>query len=70
MAAPVRPLPRLKQLMEERGVSARAAAGIIRRSEGYLRRRLDADTYLLDLPLEEIVKLARYFGVPAHELGG
>lgn len=45
-------------------------ASVIGRSEGYLRKRLDADSYLLDLPVEELATLARFFGVPASELGG
>lgn len=70
MAAPIRPLPRLRQLMRDQNVSPAAAARFIGRSESYLRKRLDADTYLLDLPIEEITKLARFLGVPAAELGG
>lgn len=70
MAAPIRPLPRLKQAMRDQRVSVKAAARIIGRSEGYLSKRLKADTYLLDLPIEEVTKLARFLGVPPAELGG
>lgn len=70
MSAPIRPLPRLLQLMREQGVTTKTAARVIGRSETYLRRRLKADTYLLDLPIDEVERLAGFFGVPARELGG
>ncbi|MCP3731990.1 hypothetical protein M9978_16315 [Sphingomonas sp. MG17] len=56
--------------MRDNRVSVKAAAGIIGRSESYLSKRLKADTYLLDLPIEEITRLARFLGVPPSELGG
>lgn len=70
MAAPIRPLPRLLELMRDRRVTVKEAARIIGRSDSYLRKRLSADTYLLDLPIEEVTRLARYLGVPPGELGG
>ncbi|HET9510001.1 MAG TPA: hypothetical protein VFO80_02530 [Sphingomonas sp.] len=70
MSAPIRPLPRLLQLMREQGTTTRTAAGVIGRSETYLRKRLTADTYLLDLPIDEIALLAGFFGVRPEELGG
>lgn len=70
MAAPIHPLPRLKQLAREQGTSVRTMAKVIGRSEGYVRRRLDADTYILDLRGEELILLAAFFGVPVRELGG
>ncbi|MFD1786962.1 hypothetical protein ACFSC3_05190 [Sphingomonas floccifaciens] len=70
MSAPIRPLPRLLQLMREQGATTKTTAKIIGRSETYLRRRLKADTYLLDLPIDEIDRLAGFFGVQARELGG
>jgi hypothetical protein len=69
MAAPIRPLPRLLKAMNERQVSVRTAARVIGRSEGYLSKRLKADTYLLDLPVEEATRLGRFLGVPLAELG-
>lgn len=70
MPAPVRPLPRLLQLMREQGTTPRVAARVIGRSESYLRKRLKADSYLLDLPIEELDLLAGFHGVPVSELGG
>ncbi|SOB81170.1 hypothetical protein SAMN06297144_1434 [Sphingomonas guangdongensis] len=70
MTAPLRPLPRLKQLAREINVTVPTLARVIGRSETYFRKRWNADTYLLDLPGEEIETLARFFGVPASELGG
>lgn len=70
MAAPIRPLPRLKQLAAENGDTVVRLARVIGRSPTYLRSKLDRDTYLLDLRLPEIEKLARLYGVPASELGG
>ena len=70
MAAPIAPLPRLKQLMREGDVSVLMAARAIGRSDGYLRRRLDAHTHDLDLTGEELVKLAAFFNVDVRELDG
>lgn len=56
--------------MREQCVTVNAAAKVIRRSTPYLQKRLTTETYLLDLPVEEIDRLARFFGVPPAELGG
>lgn len=35
-----------------------------------MRKRYQADSYVLDLPIDELDKLAAFFGVPVRELGG
>ena len=70
MAAPLHPLPRLHQLARANSTSVKVLAGVIGRSESYMRRRFTADTYLLDLPIEELTLLAAFYGVPVSELGG
>lgn len=70
MARPLHPLPRLRQLATEQEISVSTLAGVISRSESYMRKRYQADSYLLDLPIDELDKLAAFFGVPVRELGG
>lgn len=70
MAAPIRPAPRLLQLCRRDDISIPILARAIGRSAGYLRRRLDGSTYLLDLRREERETLAGFFDVPVAELGG
>lgn len=70
MAAPLHPLPRLQQLAREHRHTVKVLAGVIGRSESYMRRRITADTYLLDLPIEELTLLADFYGVSVEELGG
>lgn len=43
---------------------------MVGRSESYLRKRLGADTFIFDLPVEEITVMAGFFGGPVRELGG
>ncbi len=70
MAAPVRPVPRLLDLCKRDGISIPTLARVIGRSEGYMRRRLDGSTYLLDVRRSEREVLAGFFAVPIAELGG
>lgn len=70
MAAPVHPVRRLIDLCKRDGISIPTLARVIGRSEGYLRRRLDGSTYILDVRREEREVLAGFFGVSIAELGG
>jgi len=70
MAAPLHPARRLLDLCRRDGVSLPTLARVIGRSEGYLRRRLDGSTYLLDVRREEREVMAGFFAVPIAELGG
>jgi len=70
MATPIRPVPRLLELCRRDRITISTLVRVIERSEGYLRRRLDGSTYLLDVRREERERLASFFAVPIAELGG
>ncbi|MBM3928914.1 MAG: hypothetical protein FJ335_10710 [Sphingomonadales bacterium] len=70
MAVPIYPALRLLELCRRDGVSIAVLERVIGRGRGYLARRLDGSTYLLDVRRDEREILAGFFGVPARELGG
>ncbi|MBM3927844.1 MAG: hypothetical protein FJ335_05210 [Sphingomonadales bacterium] len=70
MAAPSHPVPRLLDLCQRDGISIPTLERVIGRGRGYLARRLDGSTYLLNIRRDEREILAGFFGVPIAELGG
>lgn len=70
MAAPIRPVTRLLDLCARDNISIATLERVIGRGPGYLRRRLDGSTYLLDVRRDEREILAGFFAVPIVELGG
>jgi len=70
MAAPIHPVTRLLDLCKRDGISIPTLERVIGRRRGYLARRLDGSTYLLDVSRDEREILAGFFAVPVAELGG